>query len=196
MKTKTLAVIITFASLAIVLNPAISGIGVPFPFLPTLIFQIWEIPTVVALLLFGFKTGLPVAVINSVFLVTVYPGMSRPLYGIGSFFSVTSMMVGFILVYRFLARGNLQDNRFETRAKAVAISISAAILFRVAVMALYMYIDLSFLTYPPITSSRLFSIVLPFQAVFNIIIPLYMLPAGYAVARLISRNLKVGGNLV
>jgi hypothetical protein len=194
--TKTLGLIITFASLAIVLNPSISGLGIPFPPLPTLIFQIWEIPTVAAFLLFGPKIGIPVAGINSVFLVAVYPGMSRPFYGIGSFFSVTSMMLGFLLMYKLVARHSNHETKTWTSLKVLAASIPLGALFRVLIMAPYTFSVYSFLTYPPTAASRLLYYVLPFQAVFNMIVPLYMIPAGYGIAKVISKNLKIGNELV
>ena len=79
MNAKEIALIIAFAALAIVLNPAISGVGVPFLF-TGYIYNVWEIAIMVAFLLMGFKIGISVAVLNASFLLLVYPGPSKALF--------------------------------------------------------------------------------------------------------------------
>src|SRR4030065_2736265 len=99
MNAKSIALIITFASLAIVLNPAISGMGIPYPLLPSLYFEVWEIPVIVACLLFGWKIAISVGLINSAFLIAVFPGMSQPYY-FTNFFAQVGMILGIYLASR------------------------------------------------------------------------------------------------
>ncbi len=195
MNAKTVSLVITFAALAIVLNPAISGIGLPYPLLPGMVFQIWEIPTVAAFLLFGLSVGLSVAAINSVFLLAVYPGMAQPWYWFGSLISVSSMMLGFLLAQRLIDR-LFPNHRPSSKAKMFTVSLASSILFRVVCMAPVMVAILSFLTYPSIPVLGVVYFVLPWQAIFNIIVPLYMVPAGYLIAMIVSRNLRVGNTLI
>ncbi len=195
MNAKTIASVITFAAFAIVLNPAISGVGLPYPLLPGMVFQIWEIPTVVAFLLFGLSVGFSVAAINSIFLLAVYPGMAQPWYWLGSLISVSSMMLGFLLAQR-LAKRVFPNDRPFSKTKAFTVSLATSILFRVVCLAPVMVAILSFLTYPSIPVLGVVYFVLPWQAIFNIIVPLYMVPTGYLIAKIISRSLRVGNALM
>ena len=68
-RTKTLALIIIFVALAVVLN--LVGPKIPYPFAPYLFFQFWEIPLVVAFLLIGFRAGVLVTVLNTLILFFV-----------------------------------------------------------------------------------------------------------------------------
>ena len=199
MKAKTLGLIVTFSALAITLNPAISGFGLPFPLLPSMILQIWEIPMVAAFLLFGPKVGFSVAGVNSIFLLSIYPGSSRPWYWLGSFLSVSSMMLGVLLAQKLLTRK--QDTtatleRPNSRKKIMVTSLALGMLLRVVVMAPYMFAVLALLTSPPIATVRIFTYVLPLQAIYNVVVCLYMIPTGYLIAKLISDNLRVGNRIL
>jgi riboflavin transporter FmnP len=80
--TKTIGLIIIFAALAIALN--LYGPKIPFPLADFLIFQLWEIPIVVAFLLIGPKVGLAVAGLNTVVLFMFFQGglPTGPLYNL------------------------------------------------------------------------------------------------------------------
>ncbi|MGZ4851010.1 MAG: hypothetical protein ACXV2C_06500, partial [Candidatus Bathyarchaeia archaeon] len=56
MNTKKLTLIIVFIALTTALN--IAGPKIPAPYAPFLIYQLWEIPIVVAFLAIGQKAGL------------------------------------------------------------------------------------------------------------------------------------------
>jgi hypothetical protein len=195
MDARKIALVICFAGLAIVLNPVISGIGLPYPLLPGMVFQIWEIPTVAAFLLFGLTVGFSVAAINSAFLLTVYPGMAQPWYWLGSLISVSSMMLGVCIAHKLIRR-NVSENQNPYRSKTLAASLALGILFRVVFMAPVMLLILSILTYPPIPALGVVKVVLPLQAIFNTIVPLYMIPSGYLIAKVINKNLKIGNEIV
>jgi riboflavin transporter FmnP len=192
--TREIALTVCFAGLAIVLNPAISGIGIPYPLLPGMIFQIWEIPTVVAFLLFGFIVGFSVAAVNSVFLLAVYPGMAQPWYWLGSLVSVSSMMLGVWIANRII-RHTAPENRNPLRSKTLVAYLALGVLFRVVFMAPVMLLILSILTYPSISVLGVVKVVLPLQAIFNILVPLYMIPSGYLIAKIINRNLRIGNEI-
>ena len=61
-KTRLAAIVAVFAALTVALN--IMPIRVPAPYAPFLIYEIWEIPIVVAFLLFGPRVGLAVTLVN------------------------------------------------------------------------------------------------------------------------------------
>ena len=77
MNTKRLAATIVFAALTVALNPAVSGIGVPAPYAPYLIYGLWEIPIVAAFLLLSPASAIAIAVLNSAVLLPFFLVPSR-----------------------------------------------------------------------------------------------------------------------
>jgi riboflavin transporter FmnP len=194
MNTRAIAMTIVFAAITIVLNPAISGVGVPFPPLPSLIYNIWEIAIIAAFLLMGFKSGISIAILNSVFLFAVYPGPSNSIFAIGNTVAASSMMVGIYIADRVTRKNSQEKKTFWIRK--IALSTILAMLLRVVVMAPIMFAILHYgILAPKISDSIIITIVLPIQAVFNITIALYTIPVGFFVAKVVSRNLKVGNKI-
>ena len=194
MNTRVIVMTIAFATITIVLNPAISGVGVPFPPLPSLIYNIWEIAIIAAFLLMGFKSGISIAILNSVFLFAVYPGPSNSIFAIGNSVAVTSMMIGIYVANRFTRKNRQEERSFVVRK--ITFSTILAMLLRVVVMAPIMFAILHYgILVPKIPDSITIAIVLPIQAVFNITIALYSIPVGFFVAKVISRNLKLGNEI-
>ena len=194
MNTRAIAMAIVFAAITIVLNPAISGVGVPFPPLPSLIYNIWEIAIIAAFLLMGFKSGISIAILNSVFLFAVYPGPSNSIFAIGNTVAASSMMVGIYIADRVTRKNSQEEKTFGIRK--IALSTILAMLLRVVVMAPIMFAILHYgILAPKISDSIIITIVLPIQAVFNITIALYTIPVGFFVAKVVSRNLKVGNEV-
>ena len=115
MNTRAITMTIAFAVLAIVLNPAISGVGVPFPPIPTLLYNIWEIVIIAAFLLMGFKGGISVALLNSAFLFAVYPGPANSIYALGNSVAVSSMMVGVYLANKLTRRSSQAEEASGVR---------------------------------------------------------------------------------
>jgi riboflavin transporter FmnP len=197
MSTKAIAMTIVFAAITLVLNPAISGVGVPFPPIPTLIYNIWEVAIIAAFLLMGFKSGISVAILNSMFLFAVYPGPSSPsnsIFYLGTTVSVSSMMVGIYVSNRFTRKNNQEVRSFGVRK--ITLSTILAMLLRVVTMAPIMFAILHYgILVPKIPDSAIIAIVLPLQAIFNITIALYTIPVGFLLARVVSRNLKIGNEI-
>ncbi|MBC7129936.1 hypothetical protein H5T51_01780, partial [Candidatus Bathyarchaeota archaeon] len=88
---KTIGLLVTFTALTIVLN--LSPIKVPAPYAPYLIYQVWEVPIVAAFLLYGFNMSLLIAIVNTLVLLAVFPGMliTGPFYNLAA---VVSMLIG------------------------------------------------------------------------------------------------------
>src|SRR3972149_7556617 len=61
MNTRSIAIIITFTALCIVLIP----LRIPAVYWPGFTYYFWEIPIVAAFLLFGFKIALSISVLNT-----------------------------------------------------------------------------------------------------------------------------------
>jgi len=190
LNTRTIAVVIVFAGLAIVLNPAISGVGVPFLF-TGFIHNVWEIVIIVAFLLMGFKSGISVALINAAFLFSVYPGPSRALFSLLNTLAVSGMMVGIYFANK-LTRKNSQDQN-PSKARKITLYTALAITFRLIMMLPIVYTLLHYnIGATPPSESAIFMIALPLQTFYNITITLYTIPVGYFIAKTASKNLKVG----
>ena len=189
MNTKAVALAIAFAALAIALNPAISGIGLPFPPTPGLIFNLWEIVIITAFFLTGLKGGISVALLNALFLLAVYPGQSRPLYPLTNTLAVSTMMVGTYLANILLVRRSIRPSS----GRIVVYYTAFSMLFRILIMAPGMY-GLQRLIGTPATI--IVNVILPFQAVYNIVMALYTIPIAYFVAKAVNKNLKFNSPLI
>ena len=93
MNTKKLSLTIVFAALAIALNPTFTYISFAAPFAQGLIYQIWEIPIVVAFLIISPVAGLGVSLLNTAVLFAIFPGAlpTGPIYNLAA---TLSMQVG------------------------------------------------------------------------------------------------------
>jgi riboflavin transporter FmnP len=188
--TKEITLIIAFAALAIVLNPAISGIGVPFLFTGQ-IYNVWEIVIIVAFLLMGFRSGISVALLNAAFLLSVYPGPSRVLFPLVNTIAVSSMMVGIYFANQ-IGRKKSQGQSLSG-ARKITLHTAFAIILRLIVILPIVYTLLHYnIGATPPSESAIFVIALPLQTFYNVTITLYTIPAGYFIARTVGKNLKLG----
>lgn len=184
LNTKKIALGVTFAALTIVLN--ISQVKIPAPYAPYLIYQIWEIPIVAAFLLYGLIVGTLIAVINTLVLLAVFPGMliTGPIY---NFAAVMSMLFG--LVIPKIAKRNPQK---YAEKSAVAMFTASGILFRVVIMT---FVNWTFLRFdPPVGFGLPEEAViasLPLIAFFNATLAFYTIPLGYLIAKAIKSRVKV-----
>ncbi len=184
MDTKRIATITIFTALSVTL--VMSPIKIPAPYAPFLKYQIWEIPIVAAFLLYGPLVGVATSIMNTIILLTVYPGdlPTGPLYNLAA---VLSMLLGTYIIHRFTTK------QFTRRRESLltASSTVLGIIIRVIVMTIVNWI---FLRYPyPIG----FSIpeeglipMLPLIGLFNATITLYTIPIGYFLARAVSAGTK------
>lgn len=170
-----------FTTLAVVLNLTVK---IPAPFAPFLLYEVWEIPIVDALLIFGGNVAVSVAVLNTLTLIVIFPGAlpTGPLYNLIAFLS---MLLGVILGHKSgnaLGRG---------RGTQVAAATLLGTISRVAVMTLLSAIVLP-LPFP-------LGFNLPAQAIlatlvvtgaFNTTVALYTVPLAYAVLNAISSRIS------
>ena len=191
MNTKELVLVVTFAGLAIVLNPAVSRVGLPFPPLPNLILNVWEIPVMIIFLLVGYKSGILVAVLNSLFLFAVWPGPSQPLLALGSIVSMSSMMLGIYVLLKFKSKDNPE---FYREKRIVVYATLTAIVLRILVMAPVMYAVAKSPVFD-FPDTVIFGVILPWQAVYNIIQPLITIPIAFLIARQINKSIKINNRL-
>jgi riboflavin transporter FmnP len=188
LNTKTLATTIVFAALTVALNPGVSGIGVPAPYAPFLIYGLWEIPIVTAFLLLGTTSGIMISLLNAAVLFAFFPGPlpTGPLYNLIALFS---MVLGLYISRRFITlNGNNPKKMFEI----ATVSTVLGIILRVAVMTMVNYITLR-QVYPigfELDAAAVLAF-LPAGALFNGTVVLYTLPIGEFISNVIGSRLNL-----
>jgi riboflavin transporter FmnP len=194
LNTKKLTLTIVFAALAIALNPTFTQIQINFPLAQGLIYQIWEIPIVVAFLIISPVAGLGVSLLNTAVLFAIFPGAlpTGPVYNLAA---TLSMQVGIFAAVaigkRFFCSKN-PDINILSKAKWATIATATGILTRVAFMSLVLYFAL------PQPSPIGFSLpldatigYLPFAAFFNATLALYTIPIGWLIAQRVQKVLHL-----
>ena len=195
MDTKTLSITIVFVAVTVALNPAISQIAIPFPLLPFLIYQIWEIPIVAAFVLINRKVGVLIAILNAAILTIFFPGAlpTGPAYNLAA---TLSMLLGIFVIQKMLKdkkQIESQQNYSDyVKTKFVTLSTALGIILRVAIMTVVNYVSLRY-PYPLGFELDEIAIVssLPLTGLFNATLALYTIPVGLFVANAINKNLKL-----
>jgi riboflavin transporter FmnP len=195
MNAKAIAITIVFAALTVALNPAFTGIGVPAPYAPFLIYQIWEIPIVAAFLLISSKSGVAISILNAAGLLVLFPGalLLGPFYNL---IAILSMLAGIYIPHRILTHGILREKTknaaLQRETKLITLSTVIGIIFRVGIMSVVNYVVLRYP--PPIgysTPEAAIIASLPLIGLFNATLALYTIPLGHLIADAIRSNLKL-----
>jgi len=195
MNTKSLAISILLTVVAMVLNPGVTGIRIPSPFLTGLYYQVWDIPIIVVFLLLGFRYGLFSSVLNGFFLFAVFPGPSQWLYAPGNVAALLSMMVGIWFARKLLVKPVSAESAVVGRfsgGKVTAFSTLFGILVRVPVMMPIMFLILRYGYYAPDVYTFA---VLPVHALYCVVMAVYTIPAAYLIARAVNRSFKIGNQI-
>lgn len=178
-RSRTITAIAIFASLAIVLH--LSPLKIPAPFAPFLIYELWEIPIIVAFFLYGTRVSLGVATINFMSLLVIFPGeiQAGPIYNL---IAITSMILGLFLAYKITR----SSKRFTNNVWLFALSIILGPGMRVLVMTV---VNTALLPFPPPLGFNMpFETVMywiPFIAFFNASVAIYSI----LIARLLMRSI-------
>lgn len=188
--TKTITTIISFSALALVLNP----VRIPTIFWPGQYFRFWEIPVLVAFLLFGFKIGFSVALLNCTGQLAFFRGSTGILGPLWGLILVSSMFIGLYLAKKLIAR-RVIDNKSFLRVKPAVYFTALGTVSRVAIMPFVDYAIYHSLL--PLFVGRSFTEayiigLIPFIILFNVIVPLYTIPICYLLAKTVQKNLRVG----
>jgi len=189
MNTKELATTIIFAALTVALNPGVSGIGVPAPYAPFLIYGLWEIPIVAAFTLISPASAILISLLNAAVLFAFFPGPlpTGPLYNLIALFS---MLLGLYISRRFINRED--TNQSQKVIKIAAASTILGIILRITVMTALNYVTLQ-QPYPiGFEMNEMAALAfLPEGALFNGTVVLYSLPMGEFIANVIRSRLKL-----
>jgi riboflavin transporter FmnP len=197
MNTKKLSLTIVFAALAIALNPAFTYISFAAPFAQGLIYQIWEIPIVIAFLIISPVAGLGVSLLNTGVLFAIFPGAlpTGPLYNLAA---TLSMQVGIFAAVaigkRFFCSKNA-DTNILFKARWATIATAMGILTRVVFMSVLLYVVLPLpapIGYGSYGFNQAVTIAyLPFAALFNATLALYTIPIGWVIAQRVQKVLHL-----
>lgn len=181
-KARLAATVAVFAALAVSLH--ILPIRVPAPYAPFLIYEIWEIPIVVAFLLFGPKVGLTVALVNYVGLQIGFPGAlpTGPVYNLAA---IMGMLSGLILAQKLFKT----HTSFGVR---VALGTGFGSFIRVGMMTVMNYLLLP-MPYPVGFSLPAPAVlaVLPLVGLFNLTVVLYTVPIAHLVSKAVSLRMRI-----
>lgn len=184
-RSRWLSLVALFTALAVVLN----GLTVPAPFATFLLYGIWEIPVLLALLLLGFWGGAAVAALNGLALEFVNPGglPTGPLY---NFIAEVSMFAGVMAVQALAKR------RGWGRVPLVAGATAGGALTRTGTMTLVNYMVLA-QPYPigfgsfGVTQAAVPGLLVLIGA-FNVTVALYTIPAAFSVLSAVMSRSKSG----
>jgi len=188
LNSKEIALVIVFTAVAIVLTP----IAIPAGFLRGWGFRFWEIPIVIAFLLFGLKIGLSVAVLRTLAEMTIFPSPVGILGPPSALLGTIVMLLGLYAAEIFLKRKPAPDK--DRGVKSGLYFTVFGTLARLAFSPVAAFIIYGFLLPMVGVSIPVPAIIalIPLIMVFDLILSLYTIPIGYVVARIVGRNLKVG----
>ena len=188
MNSKAIGMVITFTALTTALN----FIRIPVPYMPTFSYTIGDIAIVVAFLLFGPRPGIAVAFLSTIITMIILPGPAGIVGPLYYFIAVSTMLLGVYLSSKLIQR------RIEilSSTKAVIIFTLLAILTRTLIM-----LPLDYMVYGALVSvisglsmSAAYAIVvaaMPGIILYNITVPIYVIPTSYYIAKKTSKELKI-----
>ncbi len=186
-----------FAALAIALNPSFTFISFAAPFAQGLIYQIWEIPIVVAFLIISPVAGLGVSLLNTAVLFAIFPGAlpTGPLYNLAASLSMQVGIFGAVAIGKRIDCSKNPDTNILSKAKWATIATAMGMLTRAGFMSVLLYFALP-QPFPIGYKSFGFNLTatiayLPFAAIFNATLALYTIPIGWLIAQRVQKVLHV-----
>ncbi len=190
MNSKSIALLIIFAAVAISLN----AIRIPTVFRPGGFFQFSQIPIVVAFILFGARMGVLVGILNLAGGFVLFPiGPNGVLVYPMDFLSLLLMFAGMLLVSQFNTHGKA-SSRFPLLKKPLVSLTLGATPIRAGLMPLVDYAVARTLV-PLVIGIKLPEAYLlglfPAYILYNVIIPLYVVPVAFVVAAKVSKHLNL-----
>jgi riboflavin transporter FmnP len=186
MNTKAIGVVIAFTALATVLN----YIKIPVPYLPNFTYQMGDVVLIVALLLFGIKPAIMIVTLNMLMTIILYQNPAGPIGPPYYLLSVLAMFLGIYVAQKVIRRKETLEKR--NIAQSVVFLTVAGALSRTLIMLPLDYFVYKFLVsvvsgLSVAESFGLIIIVLPSMIVYNITVPIIMVPLSYLIAMRLSK---------
>ena len=196
MNARSIALITTFAALAIALNT----IRIPTFYWPGWFYTLCEIPVLVAFLIYGFKIGLMVEVLHIAgqeIFFPVGPG-GIVVYPMG-LLVVPLMVFGVLLGRKFLARKETSGSQNNEKKTAMFVTgVAAAV--RGGLMPLVDFFVLYNLLLPialgKVISGTYIAGLVPAFVVYNVTSAFYSVPIAYLIARQACKHLRLDARLL
>ncbi len=189
MNTKSLALSIIFAAIAISLN----AVKIPTIYWPGASYSFFEIPIVAAFLLFGPKVGVLVALLNFAGQEVLFPlgapfVAAYPIALTGLLF----MLLGTYLATKYLARKRTEKPCSDRKRMFYLTAFASAT--RGAIMPVIIY-EAFYRIMLPLLGIKIPETILvgliPGFFVFALTVPLYTIPIAYVIATKVSKSLQI-----
>ncbi|MFN3621502.1 MAG: ECF transporter S component [Nitrososphaerales archaeon] len=185
-RTRRLAAIAVFAAVAAVIRLQSKVLSLPFPLMPALKLEIWEIPVALGLLLYGPTVGFSAGVV--VLAIGLMIG-SNPTGQVYNFIAFSSMLLGMTLANRIYSR----SRRFNLKG-SVLTSTLGGVVVRVAVMVPLMLVmlplppplgfNIPLWSNPLLLRGWVVSLIL-----FNSLVAAYTIPLSYVIEEALVKRL-------
>lgn len=181
-RTRRLTGIALFTAVAVILN--LTPLKFPAPYAPFLFYELWEIPIVAVLLIYGVYSAFTVSLVNTIILLLVFPGAlpTGPLY---NFIAIIVTLAAVSAGHRLARAGGFRLGRLVSVATGLAMLVRASVMVAVNFILLPMPAPLGY-QIPQLATLPL----LPLIAFFNATVVLYSVPAGYAVIKAVSTRFQ------
>lgn len=180
-RTRLTSAIALFVALAVVLNLTVYF---PAPYAPFLNYEVWEIPIVLALLMYGLRAGVTVAVLNTLVLeLHAGPLPTGPFYNL---FAVLSMFLGVLIAGALSRKMKFGTPTLAASATVLGASIRVGIMTVVNATVLPLPYPLGF-SLPPDAIPPLLVVI----AIFNGTVALYTVPASYLIHRKVLLRYRI-----
>ncbi len=182
MNTKAVGVIIAFTALATVLN----YIKIPVPYLMGFSYQMGDIVLIVALLLFGLRPAIAIATLNMLMTIILYQNPAGPIGPPYYLISVLAMFLGLYVAEKVIRRKKTPQKPHI--AQSVGVSTTSGVLSRTLIMLPLDYFAYGFLVsvVSGLSIAESYAIVmfaLPSMIIYNITVPIIMVPLSYLIAK-------------
>jgi riboflavin transporter FmnP len=191
MNARSIALITTFAAIAIALNT----IRIPTIYWPGFSYHFSEIPIVVAFLLFGPTVGVLVDVLHIAGQLLFFPvgPVGFVVYPMG-FVAVLLMLAGVYLASRFTSRKVGSEKPLSEKKRTIYLTAFAAAI-RGGIMPFLTYGVLYHALLPLVLGTSIpeayIIALVPSFVLYNVTLPLYTVPIAYFVATKVGRYLKI-----
>jgi len=181
--------------LAAAIDAFVPHIPFPVPLYSYLYYNLWEIPIVSLFMLYGLRTAVPVAVLNALILVVIFPGnlISGPFYNL---IAILGMLLGVLAGYKIATYRCPKEKLIQFMKKhQLGLGIlmtTLGITTRVLVTTISNYYLIA--QPPPVGFSFPYAAVLaflPFSALFNATQALLTVPLALVTSIAVISALKI-----
>jgi riboflavin transporter FmnP len=187
LRAKALVVIAVFTALTAVLNL----IKIPAPYLPLYNYQLGDIILVISFFLFGIRIGFTIAVLNMIISIIMYSNLIGVIGAPYYLIAILTMILGAYLFLKIRKKKNLCRQYGD--AKSVTLSTLFAVITRTLIMLPLDFFVYGFLVafvsgWSVSDSFNLIMATMPGIILYNITVPIFVIPTSYYIAKRISKE--------